>query len=142
MSKPFLVLAALMLALPASAQPTTMKTGPAATASTVTAKMSNDPVVLQRQLAAERAKVEDLKLKLRIKASTNPFSSPLDRFFDSKEFEDRVVDVRERECSKRCITSAQRQRQACTAIINEARRLKCFQDAAASAAACQRICFG
>lgn len=132
--------AALLLAIPAIAQTTPSRTSPALDAAT-TAPLSRNPVALQRQLAAERAKVNDLKLKLRIKASLNPFNSPLQNFFDSPEFWENPIDVAGQECANRCIKEAATHRQACALIADSARRLACYTDASNRTAQCQRTCF-
>lgn len=141
MSRLIPALLALLMALPAAAQPVPVTpAAPAATAAS-TAGMSRNTAELQRQLAAERAKVNDLKLKLRIKASINPFRTPLQNFFDSPEFWENVIDVAGQECANRCIRAATAHRQACARIVDSAKKDRCYQEAANNAASCQRSCF-
>lgn len=96
---------------------------------------------LERDVAALRKENDDLALKGRITTS-QLFRSPLEDFFSSPEFWERVYDSGMADCAGRCIRQIQQHRAQCAQIQNANQRLQCYQQASDRGANCQRQCAG
>jgi hypothetical protein len=96
---------------------------------------------LENSVAALRKENDDLALKGRITSSLL-FRSPLEDFFASPEFWERVYDSGMADCASRCIRQIQQHRAQCAQIQNANQRLQCYQEAANRGAQCQRQCAG
>lgn len=101
-------------------------------------RSSTSVEALQTDVAALRARTDDLMLKNQITSSLL-FRSPLDDFFHSPEFWENTYDSAEADCARRCIAEIRTHREACMELPED-ERLACFQEAADRGSRCQQQC--
>ena len=94
---------------------------------------------LEKQVATASEQNRDLRAKLRIRNSF-PTQSPLDAFFASPEFWQCTYDSSWSDCASRCAKQTAEHRKVCAQKPTDAEKLKCFEDASASGAACLKAC--
>ncbi len=105
------------------------------------ARTANKVVALEAKVETLKKRNSDLALKARI-VSSQLFESPLDNFFNSKEFWENTYDSGQADCANRCIQALNNQRRTCEAITDDTERQKCYQDAVDRASRCQQACPG
>jgi hypothetical protein len=94
---------------------------------------------LEGQVDSLEKRVADQSLKTRIVGS-HFGRSPLDDFFSSPEFWEKVYDNRQTECAKRCIREIQQHRAQCAQLGTEIERGRCYTEAADRGSQCQQQC--